>query len=96
MALLLLASWGAAVAGADDHDVRRHRPVAFEANRGQVDEQVKFLARGAGYTALPDVDRRGVDAGAMAIPSGPSSDCRLIGAQRRARRSSPTVSCPAS
>ena len=25
--------------------------MAFEANRGQVDEQVKFLARGAGYTA---------------------------------------------
>ena len=27
-------------------------PLRFEANRGQVDEQVKFLARGAGYTVF--------------------------------------------
>ena len=28
------------------------RPLAFEANRGQTDEHVKFLARGRGYTAF--------------------------------------------
>ena len=28
------------------------RPLAFEANRGQADEQVQFLARGAGYTVF--------------------------------------------
>ena len=28
------------------------RPLAFEANRGQADDEVKFLARGAGYTVF--------------------------------------------
>jgi hypothetical protein len=28
------------------------RPLVFETNRGQADPQVKFMARGAGYTAF--------------------------------------------
>jgi len=31
---------------------RASRPLVFEANRGQADPQVKFVARGAGYTAF--------------------------------------------
>ena len=30
----------------------RQRPLAFEANRGQADPQVRYLARGAGYTVF--------------------------------------------
>jgi hypothetical protein len=51
MALLLLTSWSAASAHGEEQQYHG-RPLAFEANRGQADEQVKFLARGAGYTAF--------------------------------------------
>jgi subtilase family serine protease len=50
MAWLVLVSWGAVSVRAAQHDLHRP-PLAFEANRGQVDQQVKFLARGVGYTA---------------------------------------------
>src|SRR4051794_40161944 len=33
-------------------DKRASRPLVFEANRGQADEEVQFVARGAGYTAF--------------------------------------------
>jgi hypothetical protein len=33
-------------------DRRASRPLVFEANRGQADAQVQFVARGAGYTAF--------------------------------------------
>ena len=52
MALLLLTSWGAASARGEEHRLQHVRPLAFEANRGQADEEVKFLARGAGYTVF--------------------------------------------
>jgi hypothetical protein len=35
------------------------RPLAFEANRGQVDAQVQFVARGAAYTAFLTRGRSG-------------------------------------
>ena len=50
--LLLLTSWGAAFARGEEQRRDHARPLAFEANRGQADEQVKFLARGAGYTVF--------------------------------------------
>ena len=52
MVLLLLTSWGAASARGEEQRLHHVRPLAFEANRGQADEQVKFLARGAGYTVF--------------------------------------------
>ena len=52
MVLLLLTSWGAASARGEEQGLHHVRPLAFEANRGQADEQVKFLARGAGYTVF--------------------------------------------
>jgi hypothetical protein len=52
MAMLLLTSWGAASARGEEQRLHHVRPLAFEANRGQADEQVKFLARGAGYTVF--------------------------------------------
>ncbi len=45
----LLLAWCHAVAAAATGEEPR-RPLAFEANRGQADEPVKFLARAAGYT----------------------------------------------
>jgi len=55
MALLLLTSWGPAFAH-EEQRPRHVRPLAFEANRGQADEEVKFLARGAGYTVFLSTD----------------------------------------
>ena len=52
MVLLLLTSWGTASARGEEQGLHHVRPLAFEANRGQADEQVKFLARGAGYTVF--------------------------------------------
>src|SRR5262245_3106556 len=46
------AASGPAIAHADEPAARRHRPLAFEANRGQAPAEVKFLARGAGYTVF--------------------------------------------
>lgn len=34
-------------------------PLQFEANQGQVDDQVKFIARGKGLYPVPDTDRIG-------------------------------------
>src|SRR5262249_4430855 len=48
----LLVSWGIAHAGGDDGHQRRPRPLAFEANRGQAEEPVKYLARGAGFNVF--------------------------------------------
>ena len=42
------AIWSAA----PSPDWRASRPLVFEANRGQADAPVQFVARGAGYTAL--------------------------------------------
>jgi Beta-propeller repeat len=49
---LLLVMAGAALATAESPKVRSFEklPIVFEPNQGQVDGQVKFLARGAGYT----------------------------------------------
>ena len=63
MVLLLLTSWGAASARGEEQGLHHVRPLAFEANRGQADEQVKFLARGAGYTVFLDAHRGGRGAG---------------------------------
>ncbi len=52
MAMLLLTSWGVASARGEEQRLHQVRPLAFEANRGQADEQVKFLARGSGYTVF--------------------------------------------
>jgi beta-propeller repeat-containing protein len=43
--------WASAPAGAVPEATVTH-PLVFEANRGQADEHVKFLARGAAYTAF--------------------------------------------
>ncbi len=49
---LMFVMVGAALATAEAPKVRNFEklPIVFEPNRGQVDAQVKFLARGAGYT----------------------------------------------
>src|SRR4029453_8612077 len=41
----------------------RNRPLAFEANRGQTDPQVRFLARGAAYTVFLTPTEAGLDLG---------------------------------
>ena len=51
MVLLLLTSSGAASARGDEQGLHHVRPLAFEANRGRADEQVKFLARSAATTS---------------------------------------------
>src|SRR5207249_3610992 len=43
--------WASAPAAAVPDATVTH-PLVFEANRGQADEHVKFLARGAAYTAF--------------------------------------------
>ena len=62
---LVLATLGAAVADrgpSEPSGISHDRPLVFEANRGQADEQVKFLARGAGLHRVPDLHRRRPDA----------------------------------
>ena len=62
------------------------RPLAFEANRGQADEEVKFLARGAGYTVfltstdavLSLRDGRSGRAVVRAKPVGASAAARIV------------------
>src|SRR5262245_26584166 len=51
-ALLLITSWGASSARAEEQRLPHVRPLVFEANHGQTDEQVKFLGRGPGYTVF--------------------------------------------
>src|SRR5207249_8178952 len=51
IASLLLELAGASMA-APPPDRRASPPLVFEANRGQADPQVNFVARGAGYTAF--------------------------------------------
>ena len=95
-ALLLLGAWGAASAHGDEQRGPQVRPLVFEANRGQADEQVKFLARGAGYTVyLTSTDAvvslRGRNGRSRARRCPREAGRR----QRRAAGSSPTASCPA-
>src|SRR5262245_3582260 len=83
--LLLLASWGVAHAGGDDGRLRRPRPLAFEANRGQAEDSVKYLARGAGFNVFLTQTEAVValnDGGSRATvlrvrPVGASAEARL-------------------
>lgn len=84
--LALLLNAGGAASAAGTHAALRPPPVAFEANRGQTDPQVRFLARGAGYTAfltptgaVLDLGGRG-DARAVVRlkPIGASPAARLV------------------
>lgn len=50
--LVLLGAASAGATGARAPGEPRQRPLAFEANRGQSDPQVRFVARGAGYTVF--------------------------------------------
>src|SRR5262245_45391592 len=56
LAVLGLAWASAGPARGEAVAVRPPRRLAFEANRGQVDERVRFLARGAGYTIFLAAD----------------------------------------
>ena len=88
LALLLLSAWGAASAHGDEQRVPHVRPLVFEANRGQADEQVKFLARGAGYTvfltstdavvSLRDRNGRSERAVVRVKPVGASAAARIV------------------
>jgi len=86
MALLLLTSWGAASAQGEEQRLQHVRPLAFEANRGQADEAVKFLARGVGYTVfltssdavLSLRDGRSGRAVVRATPVGASATARIV------------------
>jgi len=86
MALLLLTSWGAASAQGEEQRLQHVRPMAFEANRGQADEAVKFLARGVGYTVfltssdavLSLRDGRSGRAVVRATPVGASATARIV------------------
>jgi subtilase family serine protease len=82
--VLLLVAWGVAYAGEDDGAARRARPLAFEANRGQADESVKFLARGAGFnvflTPTEAVLTLGDGRAVMRVrPVGASSEPKIVG-----------------
>ena len=63
------------------------RPLVFEANRGQVDAQVQFVARGAAYTAfltsteavLALGDRRAEHAVLRLQPVGANAAARVVG-----------------
>jgi hypothetical protein len=52
MRTVLAAGFVIALAGISTAGERGGRPLAFEANRGQTDAHVEFLARGRGYTAF--------------------------------------------
>jgi hypothetical protein len=63
-----------------------HRPLAFEPNHGQADGEVRFLARGAGYTAFFTPSEMVLlldDGGPCAIvrlkPIGANTAARLLG-----------------
>ena len=69
------------------------RPLAFEANRGQADEEVKFLARGAGYTvfltstdAVLSLRGRSGRAVVRVRPVGASAAARIVADGELARR----------
>src|SRR5439155_15818359 len=63
------------------------RPLAFEANRGQTDAQVKFVARGAAYSAFLTAtevvltlgDRRSARAVLRVKPVGANGAARVVG-----------------
>jgi hypothetical protein len=86
LALLLLTSWGAASARGEEQRPHHVRPLAFGANRGQADEEVKFLARGAGSTVfltssdavLSLRDGRSGRAIVRAKPVGASATARIV------------------
>src|SRR5260221_10196535 len=64
-------------------------PIYFEANRGQADSQVQFLARGQGYTFLLSPTKA-----VMALNRPEASERRSVGASRRshaARSHAPTL-----
>jgi hypothetical protein len=47
-------------------------PLSFEANRGQTDRRVKFLARGAGYSLFLTATQAVVELGTPSVPAGRS------------------------
>src|SRR5437870_5360879 len=69
-------------------DRRASSPLVLEANRGQADPQVKFVARGAGYTAF--LTSTETSSGRRRSPPAPSTrgDARAGAARPRASRAS--------
>jgi Beta-propeller repeat len=86
VALTLLGlAWGIArLPRGDEVAVHPPRHLAFEANRGQLDAQVRFRARGAGYTVF-----LASDAAVLTLRNGPIDSAilrlRPVGASRDAR-----------
>src|SRR5438067_1011993 len=82
IASLLLELAGASMA-APPPDRRASRPLVFEANRGQADAQVQFVARGAGYTAFLTSTETVLQLGAHATvhlkPVGVDPAARILG-----------------
>ena len=82
IASLLLELAGASMA-APPPDRRASRPLVFEANRGQADAQVQFVARGAGYTAFLTSTETVLQLGAHATvhlkPVGVNPAARILG-----------------
>ena len=61
-------------------------PLAFEANQGQTDPQVKYMARGNGYTVFLTADETVFAMNSQTSPSHLSGGLGLSGASRRAAR----------
>ena len=63
-------------------------PLSFEANQGQTDPRVKYVARGRGYTLWLTADQA-----LLALHSGETRNSKLEAPARSARHSS-LVTCP--
>ena len=61
-------------------------PLAFEANQGQTDPQVKFLARGSGYTVFLTGNETVFALHSSPAPSAPASNPAERSRQRRAQK----------
>src|SRR5947207_15890757 len=81
--LALLGAPDVVRSAAPPPDRRASPPLVFEANRGQADAQVQFVARGAGYTAFLTSTETVLQLGAHATvhlkPVGVDPAARILG-----------------